>query len=61
MKTAKELYFEFRDKYGSDNFDTIELCNEYCKLRYNYFGSNLVILPPTNINGKYNPSFNSFD
>lgn len=62
MKKPSDLRLEkfasFMGKYGNDNFPSIELCNEFCRLKRDWWGSNLVVLPSEEINGLWSPRFN---
>jgi len=65
MKTPSNLRFDkfsaFRKEHGEENFSTIELCDEYCRLKKNWWGSNLVVLPNEKNDGLWSPRFNVFN
>ena len=44
-----------------NGFATIEECGNYTKKMAKWWGSNLVILNPKEINGRFYPSYNIYD
>ncbi len=57
-----QRYNTFRQKYGTENFTTIELAQQYAKLKMDWWGGNLVFLGiDTEADGTFSPKFNVFD
>ena len=65
MKNPRDLRFEkFRDfkrVHGSVDFSSKKLCNEYMRLKMDWWGSNLVPAGMKEENKKFSPHWNVFN
>lgn len=58
---ALDKFNAFKNEYGNEGFKTLELANTYSKLKCDWWGSNLVVLPTEEKDGLFYPKFNVFD
>jgi hypothetical protein len=58
---ALNKFNAFKNEHGNEGFKTLELANTYAKLKCEWWGSNLVVLPIEEKNGLFYPRFNVFD